>query len=60
MMASMTSGQPCIACQIRGNVDLLKDSKDGYLCEVDDYSGFCEKNTENRRRWYTKKEDANK
>lgn len=33
MMEAMASGLPCIASQIRGNVDLLEDRRGGYLCK---------------------------
>lgn len=31
MMEAMASGLPCIASKVRGNVDLIKDGKGGYL-----------------------------
>ena len=32
MMEAMASGLPCIASKIRGNVDLIDNSENGYLC----------------------------
>lgn len=45
MMEAMSSGLPCIASKIRGNIDLLEDGKGGYLVEVDnDYQISCKLN----------------
>lgn len=40
MMEAMVSGLPCIASKIRGNVDLIEDGVNGYLCEPTDVEGF--------------------
>ena len=38
-MEAMASGLPCIVSDIRGNVDLIENSKGGYLIKnEDDYS----------------------
>lgn len=42
MMEAMACGLPCVASKIRGNVDLLDDSKGGYLKDVVDIDGFSE------------------
>lgn len=42
MMEAMASGLPCIASKIRGNVDLIEDSKGGFLVEPNDVEGFAE------------------
>ena len=42
MMEAMVSGLPCVASKIRGNVDLVVESKGGYLCEPSDVNGFAE------------------
>ena len=36
LMEAMASGLPCIASNIRGNIDLLKGEKGGFLVPVDD------------------------
>lgn len=33
LMEAMASGLPCIVSEIRGNVDLIKNGKGGYLCQ---------------------------
>jgi glycosyltransferase involved in cell wall biosynthesis len=40
MMEAMASGLPCIASKIRGNVDLINDGENGYLCQSTDVDGF--------------------
>jgi glycosyltransferase involved in cell wall biosynthesis len=40
LMEAMASGLPCLASDIRGNVDLLKNSK--YLFEPNDYDKVAE------------------
>lgn len=41
LMEAMSAGLPCIVSNIRGNVDLIDDSKGGFLCEPDDIYAFC-------------------
>lgn len=41
LMEAMSAGLPCIVSNIRGNVDLIDDSKGGFLCEPDDIYVFC-------------------
>ena len=36
MMEAMACGLPCVASRVRGNVDLLDDGKEGYLCSSRD------------------------
>ena len=40
MMEAMATGLPCIASNIRGNVDLIKDGKGGFLNRVDSPEEF--------------------
>ncbi|MEE1279514.1 MAG: glycosyltransferase family 4 protein [Oscillospiraceae bacterium] len=40
MMEAMASGLPCVASEIRGNVDLIENGKNGYLCPAADDSAF--------------------
>ena len=40
LMEAMASGLPCIAGKIRGNVDLIRDGVNGYLCRPNDTKGF--------------------
>lgn len=40
LMEAMACGLPCIASKIRGNVDLLKNEKGGYLCDADDIDAY--------------------
>lgn len=42
MMEAMACGLPCIASKIRGNVDLIKNGKGGYLLSPNDVNGFAE------------------
>lgn len=34
LMEAMAAGLPCVASNIRGNVDLLENNKNGFLCDV--------------------------
>ena len=43
MMEAMACGLPCIASKIRGNVDIIEDGVNGYLCDTMDYVSFAEK-----------------
>lgn len=43
MMEAMASGLPCIASEIRGNIDLLENERGGYLVPVTDIKGIAEK-----------------
>lgn len=40
MMEAMSAGLPCIASEVRGNVDLIEEGKGGYLCKPDDIEEF--------------------
>ena len=40
MMEAMACGLPCIASSIRGNVDLIEDGQNGYLCNPMDIESF--------------------
>lgn len=40
MMEAMACGLPCIASKIRGNVDLIEDGVNGYLCLPTDSESF--------------------
>ena len=42
MMEAMASGLPCIASKIRGNVDMIEDGVNGFLCNPTDVEGFAE------------------
>lgn len=42
MMEAMASGLPCVASAIRGNVDLIEEGKNGYLCAPKDAKSFSE------------------
>lgn len=39
---AMASGLPCIASKIRGNIDLIEDDVDGYLCTATNSYEFAE------------------
>lgn len=39
-MEAMCAGLPCVVSKIRGNVDLIKDGKGGFLVHPDDAAGF--------------------
>lgn len=43
LMEAMASGLPCVASRIRGNVDLIEDGINGFLCNPQDVSEFAEK-----------------
>ena len=43
MMEAMASGLPCIVSRIRGNTDLLEDTKGGFLCEPKDRGDYAKK-----------------
>lgn len=43
VMEAMASGLPCVASRIRGNVDLIEDCVNGFLCDPHDASDFSEK-----------------
>ncbi|MBR5506644.1 MAG: glycosyltransferase family 4 protein [Clostridia bacterium] len=43
MMEAMSASLPCVASDIRGNIDLIEDGKGGYLCPSTDYKAFAEK-----------------
>lgn len=40
LMEAMAAGLPCVASEIRGNVDLVKDGEGGFLCKPDDADAF--------------------
>lgn len=40
LMEAMASGLPCVVSNIRGNVDLIHDGVNGFLCDPSDTSGF--------------------
>ncbi|WP_283153411.1 glycosyltransferase family 4 protein [Guptibacillus hwajinpoensis] len=40
LMEAMATGLPCIVSSVRGNVDLVKEGKGGYLIEPYDIKGF--------------------
>ena len=40
MMEAMASNLPCIASEIRGNIDLIENGKGGYLCETTDVTAI--------------------
>ncbi len=40
MMEAMASGLPCVASKIRGNVDLIEEGVNGFLCAPTDSDGF--------------------
>ena len=43
LMEGMAMGLPCVASKIRGNTDLIKDGKGGFLCEINDAKDYAEK-----------------
>lgn len=43
LMEAMASGLPCIAGRIRGNVDLIRNGVNGYLCKPDDADAFAKR-----------------
>lgn len=42
IMEAMSAGLPCVVSNIRGNVDLIKDGRGGFLKSPDDIDGFAE------------------
>ena len=40
LMEAMAAGLPCVVSRIRGNVDLIEESKGGYLVDPGDINGF--------------------
>lgn len=40
LMEAMACGLPCVASKIRGNIDLMKDANNGFLCDHTDISAF--------------------
>lgn len=40
VMEAMAAGLPCIVSKVRGNVDLIDDGINGYLCDPNDIDGF--------------------
>lgn len=42
LMEAMASGLPCVASKIRGNVDLIEETRGGCLYEPSDVTGFSE------------------
>lgn len=40
MMEAMALGLPCVASEIRGNVDLIENGENGFLCAAKDAEGF--------------------
>ena len=43
IMEAMAAGLPCMVSNIRGNVDLIQESKGGFLCSPQDSKYFAEK-----------------
>ena len=43
VMEAMACGTPVVASRIRGNVDLIEDGVNGFLCDPKDVTGFTEK-----------------
>ena len=42
IMEAMASGLPCVVSNIRGNVDLIRNKKGGFLCDPRNVSSFAE------------------
>ena len=40
LMEALAAGLPCVVSEIRGNVDLIKNEKGGFLCKPDDVNAF--------------------
>lgn len=40
LMEAMASGLPCVVSRIRGNVDLIEESENGFLCDAEDIDAF--------------------
>lgn len=45
LMEAMASGIPMVASKVRGNVDLIEDGINGFLCDPDDSEDFAKKIT---------------
>lgn len=43
VMEATSAGVPVVASRIRGNVDLIEDGVNGFLCEPDDAAGFADR-----------------
>ena len=43
LMEAMACGTPIVASRIRGNVDLIEDGVNGFLCDPNDAAGFADK-----------------
>jgi glycosyltransferase EpsD len=43
LMEAMASGIPMVASKVRGNVDLIEDGVNGFLCDPDDAEDFAKK-----------------
>lgn len=43
LMEAISAGVPVVASRIRGNVDLIEDGVNGFLCEPDDAAGFADR-----------------
>lgn len=43
LMEAMAAGVPIAASRIRGNVDLIEDGVNGFLCDPEDTDGFADK-----------------
>ena len=43
VMEAMACGTPIVASRIRGNVDLIEDGINGFLCDPDDATAFADK-----------------
>lgn len=43
VMEAMACGIPIVASRIRGNVDLIEDGVNGFLCDPEDAEGFADK-----------------
>lgn len=42
LMEAMAAGVPIVASRIRGNVDLIEDGVNGFLCDPEDAEGFAD------------------
>lgn len=42
VMEAMATGLPCVASNIRGNIDLIEDGKGGFLHNPNDFQGFAQ------------------
>lgn len=43
LMEAMAAGVPIVASRVRGNVDLIEDSVNGFLCDPQDADGFADR-----------------